>query len=281
MTNETVVDPKTLSEHPEWVVFDCRFDLANPSAGRAEYEQGHVPGALYAHLDEDLSGPIGAGTGRHPLPDPSHFAERLGRWGIEAGRQVLVYDDLSGAYAVRLWWMLRWLGHREVAMLDGGWRRWCREGYPVSRHVPKPLPVSFHSQPQDDLVVDSAELHSALGTSRYGLVDLRAAERYRGENEPIDPVAGHVPGAVNLPHVELLDAEGNLLSEGELAAKLKDVLGVVHAQNVVLMCGSGVTACLGILAARAAGLEEPKLYAGSWSEWIRDPRRPVALGDRA
>ena len=280
MPRETVVDPQTLSAHPEWLVFDCRFDLTNTAAGRAAYDQGHVPGAMYAHLDDDLSGSIGTLTGRHPLPDPARFAERLSSWGVATGRQVVVYDDVSGAYAVRLWWMLRWLGHREVAMLDGGWARWCREGFPVSRQLPELRSVFFHPQPRDDWVVDSAELQSALAGSRLRLVDLRASERYRGEKEPIDPVAGHIPGAFNLPHSELLDSEGNLRPAHALEGKLRNVLGATPIRDSVFMCGSGVTACLGILAARAVGLGEPRLYAGSWSEWIRDPQRPVAGADR-
>jgi len=281
MKHGTIVTPALLAANPSWTVFDCRFDLARPQAGREAYAEGHIPGALYIHLDDDLSGPIGPTTGRHPLPDPAEFAHRVAGWGITEDRQVVVYDDVSGAYAVRLWWMLRWLGHEAVAVLDGGWTRWVREARPQTRAVPDPEPAAPRAgSSRPEWIVTTAGVQDALAGGQLRLLDVRVAERFRGELEPIDPVAGHIPGAINLPYPELLDVAGNLLPTEVLRARLLEALGETPAEQVAWMCGSGVTACEGILAMTVAGLGEGRLYAGSWSEWITDPQRPVVRGSQ-
>ena len=197
---------------------------------------------------------------------------------MSTAQQVVVYDDCSGAYAVRLWWMLRWLGHQAVAVLDGGWSRWLREARPVSTQQPDPLPATFVAQPNPELIVTTEQIAAALGTDRYRLLDVRTRQRYQGEQEPIDPVAGHIPGAVNAPYPEYLDDQGNLLPAERLRTELLRATGGRSAQRVMCMCGSGVTAGIAILALEIAAMGEARLYPGSWSEWIRDPRRPVATG---
>jgi len=281
MAFEHLVDSRTLAAHsddPGWILFDCRFSLADPGLGRRLYRQGHIPGARYAHLDEDLSSPPTPDTGRHPLPDPQALSARLGAWGVEAGSQVVVYDDAGGGFAVRLWWLLRWLGHRAVAVLDGGLPAWLAEGRPLTAVVPSPESRHFEAHPDRQAWIGTAELVAALGTGRYALVDARAAERYRGEMEPIDPVAGHVPGALNIPFAGNLDADGHFLPPGRLAERFRAHLGGAPPAQVVHSCGSGVNACHNLLAMELAGLTGSLLYPGSWSEWIRDPGRPVATG---
>jgi len=266
-------------DDPGWVVVDCRFTLTDPQAGRRAYAEGHIPGARYAHLDEDLSGPRTPTSGRHPLPDPAVLAQKLGAWGIDADKQVVVYDDTFGAMAVRLWWLLRWLGHGKVALLDGGWPAWKREGRPVSRELPRVRPAVFHPRPDDGMWVDAARVEALLGDSRYLLLDARAEERYSGEREPLDPVAGHVPGAVNRPYEDNLDPGGRFLPPEALRAAYLELLDGRPPERVIHMCGSGVTACHNLLAMEIAGLAGGKLYPGSWSEWITDPRRPTATGE--
>lgn len=275
----TLVDTHTLAKHlddPSWVVVDCRFTLTDPQAGRRAYAAGHIPGARYAHLDEDLSSPITPASGRHPLPDPTVLADRLGRWGIDNAKQVVVYDDSFGAMAARLWWLLRWLGHEACALLDGGLPKWRREGFPVTADPPEVAPVAFVSAVNNALWVDSAFVERALEQGDHVLVDARAEERFRGEVEPLDKVAGHIPGAVNVPYEDNLDLSGEFLSGAALREHYAGLLEDTPPPRVILMCGSGVTACHSILALERAGLPGAKLYAGSWSEWIADPRRPVA-----
>jgi len=260
------------------VVVDCRFDLLAPHAGFHAYLSGHLPGARYAHLDRDLARRPGPGEGRHPLPAADVFARWLGRWGVERSTAVVVHDDSAGAIAARLWWMLRWLGHADCRILDGGLAAWRRQGYPLVAGLPEWAPRSYENpQPRADWVVSTA----ALQTQTPGrlVVDARARARFRGEKEPIDPVAGHVPGAVNLPFDSLLTAEGTFLDPATLARLFRDRLGRTDANEIVAMCGSGVTACHLLAGLRIAGLGDGRLYAGSWSEWIRDPARPIARGD--
>ncbi|HXH01973.1 MAG TPA: sulfurtransferase [Candidatus Competibacteraceae bacterium] len=265
---------------PDWVVVDCRFNLMDTEAGRRAYAEGHIPGAVYAHLDEDLSGPRGPYTGRHPLPDPSMLARRLGGWGIAQNSQVVAYDDSGGMFAARLWWLLRWLGHRAVAVLDGGLGEWRRRGLPLSKEMPAPQPRTFPLDHVDTLAwVDSAYVLENLKLGRDLVLDARAAPRYRGEMEPIDPVAGHVPGALNLPQDGNLGADGRFLPADALRRRFQEVLGQRAPETVLHMCGSGVTACHNLLAMEVAGLSGSRLYAGSWSEWIRDPQRPIARGE--
>lgn len=265
---------------PQLRVVDCRASLQNPAAGREAYAKAHVPGASFADLLDDLSGPIVAGqTGRHPLPSIESLVARLQSWGIGAQSQVVVYDDAGGAFAARLWWMLRWLGHDAVAVLDGGFPAWVAEGHPVidtQAIVPR---GDFVARPRDEWLVTARELATPQSTGQK-LFDARAPERFRGDVEPIDPVAGHIPGAENLPFAENL-RDGRFRSPAELRARFARALGDTPPEQAVVYCGSGVTACHDVLAFAHAGLPLPRLYAGSWSEWITDPARPTAKSDKS
>lgn len=277
----TLIDTATLAAHlraPDWLVIDCRFELADPAAGERAYRSGHIPDALYAHLDRDLSGPVTPLSGRHPLPAVDALARTLSGWGIEDQVQVVAYDAGNGMMAARLWWLLRWLGHDAVAVLDGGLAAWEGEGRPLSRALPIPLPRSFQPRPRDWMIVAAAEIEAALGSDRLRLLDARATPRFRGEQEPIDPVAGHIPGALNHPFDRNLGADGRFLAPEELRRRLQPLVGQ-SAGQAVSYCGSGVTACHTLLALELAGLAGGRLYPGSWSEWIRDASRPVARGD--
>lgn len=279
---KTLVDCHTLAMHlhdPDWVVVDCRFTLSDPDAGRRAYATGHIPGARYAHLNDDLSSPVTSTTGRHPLPDPARLAATLGSWGIDDSKQLVVYDDAFGAMAARLWWLLRWLGHDAVALLDGGLPRWQREGHPLSHELPTVKPAEFTARQRDALWVDAGTVAAAVKNDRRLVIDARGEERFNGEIEPLDSVAGHIPGAVNLPFEDNLHVSGRFSSPAELQRLYMDILQDVKPDQVIHMCGSGVTACHNLLAMEHAGLPGAKLYAGSWSEWIRDPARPVAHDD--
>ncbi|AOU99056.1 hypothetical protein BI364_14900 [Acidihalobacter yilgarnensis] len=267
---------RALNAHASIVLVDCRFDLAHPNAGRQAYLAGHLPGAVYAHLDEALSGHLGPDTGRHPLPTPEAFGARCGEWGICPGVRVVAYDDAGGVYAARLWWLLRWLGHADVCVLDGGVQAWLAAGHALETQSSVPTPRSFTGTPRVDLSLGVEALQTALADRRCCLIDVRAAARYRGEVEPIDPVAGHVPGAVNHPFTHLLDERGHFLPAAALREQIESLLSGAPAETVVAMCGSGVTACHLLLAMTHAGLPGGRLYPGSWSEWIRDPTRPIA-----
>lgn len=265
---------------PGLVVVDCRYALSDPAAGERAYAQGHVPGAHYAHLHRDLSGPHRPGGGRHPWPEAAAFAHRLAGWGVEATSRVVAYDDADGGFAARLWHLLRATGHREAAVLDGGWAAWCGLGLPVSTDAPAsaraPLrPLSWRAPPLD---ADAVRAHLDAGGL---LVDARAAERFRGEAEPIDPVAGHVPGAVNRPHAANLGGDGRFKPAAALRREFEALLDGRAPGQAAMMCGSGVYACHHLLAMAHAGLDGARLYAGSWSGWIEDPSRPVAVGDEA
>jgi len=284
-------------------IIDCRFDLANPDAGAGAYLAGHIPGARYADLNRDLSAPLSPTSGRHPLPSPDALAKRLAELGVGDDTQVVAYDEANGSFAARLWWLLRWLGHTRVAVLDGGIKAWIAAGgaleaAPAAHSAPTAVQFSppadsssrFNSSPTADLsqpaqfsprpdsraVVTTAEVAAALRNPATLLVDARAAERYAGKVEPIDPVAGHIPGAVNHPFSTNLAADGRFLSPAQLHARWLERLAGRDPRDVIAMCGSGVTACHNLLSLEVAGLTGAKLYAGSWSEWIRDPTRPVA-----
>ncbi len=265
---------------PTWVVFDCRFDLVNAEAGRRAYARGHIPGALYAHLDADLSSPPGPQDGRHPLPDRASFRAWLGAQGVGPRTKVVAYDEANGAFAARLWWLLRWLGHEQTAVLSGGMAAWDAAGFENSSEaLPAVRPLGPYPENGDDpaLVVAASEIPAELAAGKL-LLDVRAPERYSGAKEPLDPVAGHVPGALNYPFQTNLDADGLFLDVESIRAKLVDFVGGRPAHQVIAMCGSGVTACHLLLAMEAAGLSGARLYPGSWSEWIRDPERPTAAG---
>ena len=279
---QTLISAETLKENldrKDWAVVDCRFWLAEPERGERDYRRAHIPGAVYAHLDRHLSAPVIAGrTGRHPLPEAATFARTLSGWGIGAGVQVVAYDDSDGAIAARLWWMLRWLGHNAVAVLDGGWAGWQAKGYPARSGEERRPPRPFTPRPRPELLASVAEVEALRTNSTACLLDARNADRYRGENETIDPVAGHIPGAISAPYVENLTAEGHFRPAAELRARFAALLGDTPPQRTVVYCGSGVTAAHNLLAMLHAGLGEARLYAGSWSEWITDPSRPVATG---
>ncbi len=282
MNADTLIATSLLAQRlhdPDWAIVDCRFALADPDWGRRAYLEAHVPGAVYAHLDEDLSGPVLPGvTGRHPLPAPTLLAARLGRWGISPGVQVVAYDDQGGAYAARLWWLLRWLGHEAVAVLDGGWPAWQREQRSTTGGEEERSPRTFPVALRPELVAAASDVDAIHNDPAWRLLDIRNADRYRGENETIDPVAGHIPGAVSAPYAGNLDAEGRFLAPARLAERYAALLGDVRPERTVCYCGSGVTACHALLALHHAGLGEGKLYAGSWSEWITATTRPVAVG---
>jgi thiosulfate/3-mercaptopyruvate sulfurtransferase len=282
MNLNTLVDTQTLADHlsdPGWVVVDCRFVLTDPAAGRRGYTQSHIPGAHYLDLNEDLSAPHTAATGRHPLPDAGRLAERLGAIGIDETKQVVVYDDSFGSMAVRLWWLLRWLGHTRVALLDGVLGKWLREQRPMSADLPVSTPARFVAHADDGLWVNADEVAHALAQGAGLVVDARPEERYSGAVETIDKVAGHIPGTVSRPWEDNLAFNGGLLSADELHEEFTTLLGARPARELIVMCGSGVTACHHLLALEHAGLSGARLYAGSWSEWITDPARPVATSE--
>ena len=277
----TLIDAETLAGHlnSSWRVFDCRFALGDPSAGERAYAAGHIPGAHYLHLDRDLASAVTAASGRHPLPEPKTLAAKLAAVGVGAGTQVVAYDDAAGAFAARLWWLLRWLGHPQVAVLDGGWKLWLREARPVSHEQPaSAAPGDFRARPDDRMWLSSERVRQRAGAGIGRLLDARAAERFRGEQEPIDAVAGHVPGAVNLPYLGNISGDGRFKSAEALRTRFMAALDGAAPAETVCMCGSGVTACHNLLAMEVVGLSGGRLYAGSWSEWIRDPSRPVARG---
>jgi len=262
---------------PDLVVVDCRFSLLDPSQGEQAWLRGRIPGAVYAHLERDLSEMDRFGQGRHPWPSEKLFLERLRRWGVKPTSQVIVYDDSDGWIAARLWFMLRTLGHEKVAVLDGGWMAWTSLGLPVATTPPAPG-ASFIGGRFDAerlLDADAVAAHLAAGGM---LVDARAAERFRGDEEPLDRVAGHVPGAINRPYALNLE-NGRFKSPVRLAAEYRELLQGRDPADVVMMCGSGVTACHNLLAMERAGLKGAKLFTGSWSGWLADPARPVATGD--
>lgn len=259
-------------------IVDCRFSLADPEAGQAEYVAGHLPSAVYAHLNEHLSSPVTAYSGRHPLPNAETFAAQLAAWGIDRSMQVVAYDDSRGAFASRFWWLARWVGLSDVAVLDGGLAGWVNGGRPMVTQAPVPTPTNFAPTVDDSMWITSETLIDKLRASELLLIDARAAERFRGEVEPIDSVAGHVPGAINLPFTGNFAATGEFLPADALRQRFAGVVGSTGDRTVVHMCGSGVTACMNLLAMEHAGLPKSMLYSGSWSEYLRDGSRPVAAG---
>ena len=258
------------------VIIDCRFSLADTEQGRRDYATDHIPSAIYAHLDQDLSGEIIAGhTSRHPLPSVDYLTKLFSAWGIDETVQVVAYDDKAGAIAARLWWMLRWLGHEKVAVLDGGWPYWYKHNFPVSSAEPNPKSRVFKPIVNSHQLVDVAFVDKIREDHSFKLVDSRTKPRYQGLEEPIDPVAGHIPGAVNAPFPENVNEQGLLHTSQDLYNRFTAILGGHNPEEAIFYCGSGVTACHNLLAMAHAGLGHGKLYAGSWSEWIIDETRPV------
>jgi thiosulfate/3-mercaptopyruvate sulfurtransferase len=282
----TLIEPAALAARiadPTWVVVDCRHDLVNLAAGREAYAAGHLPNALFADMEHALSGakrgPDGAFRGRHPLPEQDAFIELLRSWGVNDDTQVVAYDAHGGMFAARLWWMLRWVGHDAAAVLDGGLPAWQMAGFPTSTDAPAMRPrgtIALH-QP----LVTTVDVNSVLHNVEHGgrtVVDARAPDRFRGENETIDPVGGHIPGAKNRFFKDNLRADGRFKAPEQLKTELGVAVG--DPKNAIMQCGSGVTACHNLLALEVAGMPGAALYPGSWSEWSADPARPVATGDR-
>jgi len=272
----TLVATGELARHPEWRVFDCRHDLLKPALGEEQYRKAHIPGAAFAHLDRDLSAPKTGRNGRHPLPEPQAFIAWLGKQGLRPSDQVVCYDGGAGSMAARLWWMLRWVGHAAVAVLDGGYAKWVAEERPVTAEVPAVPATAYPGKVRADLAVDVAYVQSHL---RDALVlDARAPARWRGEAEPIDPEAGRIPGSLNRFSNDNLTPAGVFKDAGQLRKEFESVLGGRKPAEIVHSCGSGVAACHNLLAMEIAGLAGGRLYAGSWSEWIADPQRPRERG---
>jgi len=281
MTYTSLISTRELSSHlydPNWVTVDCRFFLADPGRGYLDYQQSHIAGAVYAHLDNDLSAEFIPGvTGRHPWPSVEAASQIISNLGISQDTQVVVYDNASGALpAVRLWWMLRWLGHEPAAVLDGGWSKWVADNLATIRGRETRENSDFHPHPRPELLVSTQEVNVLRMDPEYRLFDARALERYNGQNETIDPVAGHIPGAVSAPYLDNLTPTGEMLPVSDLRAHYQTLLSDIPVERTVFYCGSGVTAIHNILAILYAGLGEARLYAGSWSEWITDPKNPVA-----
>jgi thiosulfate/3-mercaptopyruvate sulfurtransferase len=279
----TLIETADLAAHlddPNWAVIDCRFFLNHPELGRKQYLDAHIPGAVYADLDTDLSAPVVTGkTGRHPLPDVDVFTTTVGNWGIDERVQVVAYDGAGGMIAGRLWWMLNWLGHERVAVLNGDFRAWFHEKRPTVSGEEHRTPRVFTPHAHPERLVNAGEVFSNLHDPGMKLLDARARDRFRGENETLDAKAGHIPGAKSAPFGENLDAQGRFLSPGELQQRFQRLIGDTPAEQVVLYCGSGVTAAHNALAMVHAGMGQPRIYAGSWSDWITEPSRPVATGD--
>ena len=262
------------------LVFDCTFDLTDPARGRAVYAQGHIPGALYADLEADLSGQPDGANGRHPLPDRAAFARHMRTMGLNSGQQVIAYDGNGGHFAARLWWMLRWLGHDAVAVLDGGTAAWQAAGFTLETGATaSPEAGDFTPDaPRVGAVVNAAQVLANIASGEFVMIDARDPARFRGEPHPLDTVSGHIPGARNRFLRDNFDAEGKYLSPDQLAAAFRAVLDGVPPEKAVMQCGSGVTACSNALAMEIAGLSGARLYPGSWSEWTSDPTRPVQTG---
>lgn len=280
MEYKTIISAQELHdnlEYPDLAVMDCRFYLAEPELGLQEYLEGHIPGAVYINLDKDLSGEIVPGvTGRHPLPDSKVFADRLSNWGIDSSTQVIAYDNKGGALAARLWWMLRWLGHDQAAVLNGGWNAWIKGDHPVETETILPTRKTFQASEQSDLIADIDLVEKVRLDPDFLVIDARSPERYWGIKETIDVKAGHIPGAITAPYTENMDEEEYFLPLEQLKERYQNLLGGLPEENVILYCGSGVTSIHSMIAMIMSGYQLPKLYPGSWSEWSADPERPIA-----
>jgi thiosulfate/3-mercaptopyruvate sulfurtransferase len=285
MIYSTLISTQDLDKNlynENWVVFDCRSSLTDHDAGLNAYNESHIPNAIFCHLENDLSSPVTPTTGRHPLPDYDNFIQKLSDWGVDNQTQVIVYDDVGGAFAVRLWWQLRTFGHNKVAVLDGGIPQWSKESKLLNKDIPKPTKKNFIAQVDNNANVNTNQVQQNLETQTFTILDARTPERYRGESEPIDTVAGRVPKSLNRAFQLNLNKEGLFLEADILRKQFKEILELANNQtatDIVHLCGSGVTACHNMLAMEIAGLEGSRLYAGSWSEWIRDSKRPIATGD--
>ena len=273
-----LINTENLSKHlrdPDWVIFDCRHDLSDLGKGERQYREGHIPGAGYASVDIDLSGEKTGTNGRHPLPSPAAFTAFLARHGVSNTSTIVAYDDVGGQFASRLWWLARWIGMKNVLLLDGGIPKWTADGGTLSTDVPAPTPAPLRGQPDPQMVWSAADVLAHLDDGDTALIDARAAERYRGETEPIDPVAGHIPNAANRFYKSNLNADLTFRAAEEIRNEFLVLTNQKRADQVVHYCGSGVTACANLFAMEYAGLPGSKLFPGSWSEWVSDPARPV------
>lgn len=278
MTYSTIISCEELSANisrKDWVIVDCRFDLTAPEWGHEEYEQLHIPGAVFADVDKDLSGKKTPLTGRHPLPEPLAFCSTMSRLGIGSQTQVIVYDATSGNFAARLWFLLKMYGHEKVALLDGGFPQWHKEGFPIESGENHNSPQVFSGVPDLSMIVSTKEIETYRSQADWLLIDARSAERFHGEQETIDPIAGHIPGAINRFYGLNLDSEGLFLPKEKLRSEFSELVKGFNPDHTVVYCGSGVTSCHHLVTMAHAGLPLPKLYAGSWSEWIRDPSHPI------
>ena len=269
---------QTLSQHlhdPSWVIFDCRHDLFDLAKGERQYREGHIPGAHFANVDTDMSGDKTGSNGRHPLPSPAAFTAFLARHGVSNASTIVAYDDVGGQFAARLWWMARWIGLTNVSLLDGGVPKWIADGRALATEVPAPAPAPLRGQANPLMLWSAAEVLAHIDDKNISLIDARPGERYRGEIEPIDPVAGHIPNAANRFYKMNLNADLTFRPPDEIKRDFDGLTNHQRADNVVHYCGSGVTACANIFAMEYAGLAGSKLFAGSWSEWVADPARPV------
>ena len=279
---DSLIAPQIAHENMEkdnWRFFDCRFVLNKPFKKLSEYRISHLHKASYINLENDLSDPHIIGkTGRHPLPAIDKLTKKFSLWGIDSSVQVILYDDSGGAHAARLWWILRWLGHSKVAVIDGGWQRWIKENRPITNKIYTPKYRVFHANRQKNLNVSAKSVLKYCEDNKISVLDARSLERYRGEKESMDPVAGHIPSAISAPYINNLDVEGNWKSKSELRKMYIEILDGNPAEDAVIYCGSGITACHNILAIYHAGLGIARMYPGSWSEWIIDPQRPLDTG---
>jgi thiosulfate/3-mercaptopyruvate sulfurtransferase len=274
----TFIDPDALINqlgHENLVIIDCRFDLMDPTWGYQDYRKNHIPNAIYADLDKDLSGRVTEDTGRHPLPEPEKFIETCSNWGIDEHKQVVVYDTTSGSFASRLWWMLKYFGHKNVAILNGGFSTWQRYGFPQESGHVKNQTSKFTGSPNPELMKTTSQMETIIFQSNYTIIDARSKERYLGVLEPIDKVAGHIPNAINFFHQNNLDPDGNLLPIELLQEQYNKLLEGKNDTSKIVYCGSGVTSCLNFAVMQHIGLTLIYLYLGSWSQWIRNPNHPI------
>ena len=273
-----LINTENLTKHlrdPAWVIFDCRHDLFDLAKGERQYREGHIPGAHFANIDTDLSGDKTGKNGRHPLPSPAAFTAFLARHGVSNTSSIVAYDDVGGQFASRLWWLARWIGLADVLLLDGGITKWIADGHALSTDVPAPAPAALHGQAEPCMTWSAADVLAHINDKNIALIDARAAERYRGETEPIDPVAGHIPNALNRFYKANLHADLTFRAADDIKRDFDVLTNHKRAEHAVHYCGSGVTACANVFAMEYAGLTGSKLFAGSWSEWVADPTRPV------
>ena len=277
MLYKTLITAQDLAQNlhrPDWVLFDCRFSLSDSQYGSRQYRRGHLPTARYADLNEDLSAPLTSNTGRHPLPDFLVLAQKLGAWGVSQHSQVVVYDDQAGAFAGRLWWLLRCMGLESVAVLDGGMQSWQNAGYGLTTHLPRPQAVTFRTYLNTPSWLNALQVENGIASKTWRLIDARSPERYSGKHEPIDRVAGHIPSACNRPFSHNL-VQGLFRPAAQLRSEFAALMGAYRPEQVVHYCGSGVSACHNVLAMEYAGLHGSKLYAGAWSEWLVNKNRAI------